>query len=344
MAGEVAGEVARLNHYELDRQAESDYLCRKVDTMKNSLSMKTAKKFLQTLPLALSLLAAAACSSGSDEVPVPPQPEPPAGQPIPISLSCNVATRATDTAYENGDRIGLYVVNYTGTGAGALQNSGNHVDNMRFTCNGGWTPDTPVYWQDETTPADFYAYYPYTAGVTDVKALPFAVKTNQSTEADYKASEFLYGKRTKVSPTEAAITITTRHLMSCAVVNVAPGNGFTAESLAAAQVGVRINGLQCEATVNLADGSVSPRGTAQSISPLTDGGSYRALIVPQSVAEGNLITVTVDGRDYNLKKAFTFESAKRHTFTVTVSKTSNGINVDIEGWQDDDVDNGGTAE
>ena len=67
-------------------------------------------------------------------------------------------------------------------------------------------------------------------------------------------------------------------------------------------------------------------------------------MVPQTVDETNLITVTVNGRDYNLTKGFTFESAVRHTFTVTVSKTSNGINVNIEGWTDDNIDNGGTAE
>ena len=58
----------------------------------------------------------------------------------------------------------------------------------------------------------------------------------------------------------------------------------------------------------------------------------------------NLTTVNVDGNDYNLKKAFTFVGGKSHKFTVTVSKTSNGINVNIDGWETDDTDNGGVAE
>ena len=301
------------------------------------------------LGLAAMALSLYGCSSGNDDGTLPPttdpDPETPVVEKIPINLSCGIATRATDTGYETNDRIGLYVVNYQGSAAQPLKATGNHVDNMRFTYNGTWTPDTPIYWQDETTPADFYAYYPYAAGIADVGAVPFNTKADQRAEADYKASEFLYGKATRVAPTEEAVVITTRHLMSCAVVKVAAGNGFTDESLAAAQVSVRLNGLKTQATVNLKDGSVSPTGNAAEVQPLDEGdGSYRALVVPQEVAEGQLITVNVDGKDYNLSRAFTFKSATRHTFTVTVSKTSNGINVNIEGWTDDEVDNGGVAE
>ena len=45
-----------------------------------------------------------------------------------------------------------------------------------------------------------------------------------------------------------------------------------------------------------------------------------------------------------MKKEFTFVGGQRHTFTITVKKTSNGINVDIGDWVDDGEDNGGVAE
>ena len=45
-----------------------------------------------------------------------------------------------------------------------------------------------------------------------------------------------------------------------------------------------------------------------------------------------------------MEKDFNFVSGHRHTFTVTVRKTSNGINVDIGDWLDDGTDNGGIAE
>ena len=73
-------------------------------------------------------------------------------------------------------------------------------------------------------------------------------------------------------------------------------------------------------------------------------GLYRALIVPQTISETDLLVVNVNGKDYTLKKGHTFEKNKRYTFTVKVNKTSNGINVNIGQWDDDGVDYGGVAE
>lgn len=56
-----------------------------------------------------------------------------------------------------------------------------------------------------------------------------------------------------------------------------------------------------------------------------------------------LITVTIDGYEYKLSQNITFVSGKRHTLNVTVKKISNGVNVTIGEWKDDDVDYGGIA-
>lgn len=299
----------------------------------------------------LALLSA--CSAGEEEQ--TKTPEVPVKQ-IPITLNCvasntnvntidGVHTRVTDWGYESQDKIGLYVVNYNGTTPGTLQNNGNHVNNMRFTYDGTWTPDKEIYWKDESTKADFYCYFPY-GTLSDISAHSFSVKEDQSTEQAYTASEFLYGKTSGVSPTEEAVSITTKHIFSCAVINVKAGNGFTDEILAQSTIGVKMNGIKTEAIINLTNGIVTATGTAKTILPLENGNnrSYKALIVPQTASSNNFITVNIDGRDFNLNKEFTFVGGKRHTFSVTVSKTSNGINVGIGAWEDDDIDNGGVAE
>ena len=290
-----------------------------------------------------SALLLAACSKDSEEPVTPPVPDD--SDRIEININPSVdESRATDTAFESGDCVGLYVVNYSAGQAGNLINSGNHVDNMRFRySSGAWVPDTPIYWLDKETHADFYLYYPYTT-ITSVTAQPFAVKANQSKEADYKASDFLVGKACDVAPTSGAIDIPANHIMSRIIIEFKPGDGFTTASLSNANVAVKVNGIKCSSTVNIATGNATATGEATSVTPLNTNGVYSAIIVPQAVAEGNLITVTVDGRDYNLVKAFTFERAQSHRFTVTLNKTSNGVNVNINPWGDDGVDNGGAAE
>lgn len=299
-------------------------------------------KTITALSLFASLaMLAVSCSKSSDP---PEPPTPPTKEKIEIKISPTMAeSRATDYGFENGDKIGLFVVNYNGSTPGTLKGTGNYVDNMRFTYNGTWTPDSPIYWQDSTTHADFYMYYPY-ADVKSVDAYPFAVKADQSTEAAYKASDLLAGKATNVVPTASATQIPVNHVMSRIMIYLEAGNGFTKESLAASEISVKINGVKCNSTVNLATGAATATGDAVTVTPLKADNAYKALVVPQTVAEGNLITVIVDGRAFNLKKAFTFAAGKSHKFTVTLSKTSNGVNVNINPWGDDGNDNGGTAE
>lgn len=302
--------------------------------------MKTCYQLIHSILLILPVLTG--CSSEQTNIPEPVQ--------IPISLNPNItnlSTRATDTGFEKGDCIGLYVVNYNEGNAGTLQATGNHVDNMQFTYNESWTPATPIYWKDDITPADFYGYYPYTTTVADVEAMPIETKSDQSTEANYKACDYLWGKTLNVAPTEKAVGLTLNHLLSCAIVKVVPGNGFTTETLEKADIKVNLNKAVCQATINLKDGNITTGAQeAQSISFLRGkNNEFKALVVPQSVpASDNFFTITIDGRDFNMKKEFTFISGHRHTFTITVKKTSNGINVDIGSWVDDEEDNGGVAE
>ena len=102
--------------------------------------------------IAISLIALiSACSSGEEE---PGKEYEKPGEAIPITLSCGIGSagkaRATDYGYETNDRIGLFVVNYNGGKPGALQTAGNHVDNMRFTYDGTWTPEDMLGFYEET--------------------------------------------------------------------------------------------------------------------------------------------------------------------------------------------------
>lgn len=292
----------------------------------------------------LSMLTAAAmtgCSGETKDAPDKPDEPQPSKKEIRISASLG-DTRVTDNSFDTNDCVGVYVSNYNGSSPSSLKNSGNYVDNMKFTYTGAWTAETPIYWKDETTPADFYLYYPY-RDIASVSAVSFDTKANQSSENAYKASEFLGGKAENVAPTTGIVNIQTRHLMSRVQVVVTAGEGFTEESLAKSNVAVTINNLKTHSTIDLTNFNVTATGTGETVYPLAADGGYKALVVPQTVADCELITVTVDGKAYNLRKGFTFESGKSHKFTVTVTRGSAGINVSITGWEDDGQDNGGVA-
>ena len=323
--------------------------CMKVK-LHTCLATKLRTCLSATLCACAVVAALCACSSdnGGGDTPVtPPAPSTPTEK-LPLRVSSVPEAGGTDDAFETGDRMGVFVVNRNADGSAvALKAKGNYIDNSLYTFQGTWTPAVTEYWKDNTTHADFYMYCPYTATIASVEALPWSVKTDQSTPDGYKASELLMGKALDVAPSENDVHIDARQIMAQAVITLEAGKGFTTASLANADISVRINSLKTQATANLATGLATAIGGTADIIALKEGGTYKALVVPQALYGGNLITVTADGTEYNLPKdpqLTAFEQGHRYQFTVTLSKTSSGMNVDIVKWQDDGNDYGGTAE
>ena len=289
--------------------------------------------------LALAAVAAFmfSCSENPTPEPEPTPTPPPTQEKWAINISTSI-TRATDTSFENGDKVGIYVVNQPN----ALKTSGNHVDNIGFTYSGSWSAATTIYWKDETTKADFYCYYPYASSISNIEAYPFAVKADQSSVANYKASDFLWGKTTGVAPTKDAVGITVKHAMSNVIVKLVAGNGYTAEDMASASVA--ICGLKTNSTINLASGVVTATGDVAEITPMVENDYRRALVVPQSISNADLIKVTIGDKGYTLNQSIEFKSGKQHTCTLTVERTNQGINISIDGWETEGDDFGGTVE
>lgn len=291
------------------------------------------------------LFAAAAVLAGCKKDPVKTVEE---GK-IPISISSSV-TKVSGNAFENGDAIGLYVVNATGSEGswtpGELKASGNHIDNVKYTlsfADAKWTCDGEYYWKDSQTRAEFFCYYPYKAAVgSNVEAVSFTLPTDQSSEAAFKSAEILWGKTGLETPREESVDIATSHRTGQLVVKLLPGAGFTEETLAQSVSGVTVNNLKCGAVLNLKNGSLSATGAVSDIVPLQSGNQYRAFVVPQKIAGQALVTVDVDGQKRSLTATVDFTSNTVKTCTITINKISEGINVSIGGWEEDEIDYGGT--
>lgn len=293
----------------------------------------------------LTLVAIASLMfSCSEKTPVPETEK------IPINISVGLQTRANDSAFETEDEIGLYVVNYDGATAGTLKLEGNQADNTQFTFDGSkWNSTEDIYWKDKNTPADFYAYYPYSATIASIEEYPFSVQTDQSVEGNFWASDFLWGKSAKVSPTPLAIPIKTNHIFSRAVIDIKPGNGFTEDAWNAATKSISIQEVKISATIDLSTGVATATGDAGEIVPFTTSTTgttitYKAMIVPQEVADNSkLIVITVDGTDYVYRKGFTFKANTEHSFSITVNKTEGSVDMSIGEWTIDENLNEGEA-
>lgn len=285
----------------------------------------------------MTLAVLASCKKTEEPTPTPePKPEP---ELVPIQIATTM-TRATDYAFETGDNVGLFVVNEPNS----LQLNGNHVDNCKFTFDGAkWNAGKEIFWQDATTKADFYCYYPYTSSVSSITAFPFQISPNQSTESGYKVSDLMWGKVDGVSPTPDPVVISVNHSMSCLIVKLKAGTGWKEDDIKDAEV--TLCGLRTSSLINLADGTVTADGGATEMKPMKVGtGIFKALVVPQKVSDSDLVQVKVGTNSYSLKTSIDLKSGRQHTCTVVINRTGEGINIGIGPWETDDIDYGGSVE
>lgn len=287
---------------------------------------------MKRLPF-LTILLAAAAASGSCGKAIQED------TPLPIRIATTM-TKVTDYGFETGDKVGIYIANLPGQ----LKSRGNHADNICQTLNGAeWVADKRLFWQDTQTKADFYCYFPYKEIDDALLPTKVSVLLDQGTEIGYKASEFLWGKAETVSPTEEPVTIRVRHLMSCLQIILKPGAGWSAEDLECAQVS--LCGLMTTGRVNLKSGEIKTFGEPNSILTLKKGGGkFRALVLPQSVKDAELVKIKMGEREYRLKTSIELESGKMHSCTITVNRIGEGLTIGVDPWVNDEQDYGGSVE
>lgn len=301
-------------------------------------------KFTRTVAIALlASLLGISCRQTTHE-----QPQP-SGQPIRINAVCVPSENAVldnDMAFEDGDMAGLYVVNRINGKMESMLPSGNHIDNMRFTYHGTWTPSQPIYWMDEQTKADFYLYYPYSSEMDDPRYWTVNVPTDQSSEAAMLQADVLVGRAFNVAPASQAVELKARHMMSRLTITLQASQGMTEEKLREADLKVLVNGLITEATVNIATAIATASGTERHDIQAcqTDALTFTVTAVPQTVTEGAFITIVVNGDRYTLRRAVTLKQGTWHHATVKVGAANGNIGVTIGGWTIDNTDYGGTAQ
>ena len=320
-------------------------------------------KQLTKLMAAAALVAVSGCSFNESGL----KPEGVQGDAYKVSIYSDIfqqpATKVTTDGFCTADQVGVYIVNYSGETPGTLKVEDNQADNVRFSYNdaGEWVSDYDVYYKDNDTQVDFYGYYPY-ADPTSIEAYPFEVAKDQSKGeehgqiAPYEASDFLWAKTAKVTPTVSKVFLTFRHKMSSARVRFSQGTGWTDDAeYAAVTKEVLVTNTIRKSTINLSTGVVTPEGEVPltGIIPMNDNGEFRAIVVPQTVAAGKtLLTLTIDGtpRHYSRDVDTEYLPGKITTYDLSISKKPvtgtyeielTGVN--ITAWEADNVSHGDDA-
>lgn len=248
-------------------------------------------------------------------------------------------TRATTTAFEEGDAMGVFVTQYEGEAALPLQISGNYANNIKSTFDGSkWVNSPAIYWADGKF--DVYAYYPYDKPAS-VDEYLFSVELDQSTPetaealSGYEASDFLWAKAAGISKMYA-VPLTFKHGLSKVVINLVKGEDY--EGDIPAEAVVRIHNTVPAAIIDLATGIVTKNGyeSAKSITTKkVSDGVYTAIVVPQRLENKlPLIEVLSHGVSYLVESKFVFRSGTQHTINLTLNNNPDKVKIEIGGELD----------
>ena len=257
-------------------------------------------------------------------------------------------TRAADqslqlTQFASGSKVAIFLaedVNGTATASG--DNVTTYTQPLEYTAdgNGGLSTadNSKQYWPTSGNGLHIYGVYPYSAATAyDATNVPFSVKGDQSSDADYNASDLMTGapetNPAKRTDNNGAVEVKFTHLLSKININLTAGAGFETADLSSAKV--YIQNTKPTTTFNVQNTTLgTASGTAADITVCT-GTKGSAIIVPQTVASGTaFIKVEVGGGEYiyKLGSETTFAGKTQYTYNITVAKTGLTVKSTISAW------------
>lgn len=239
-------------------------------------------------------------------------------------------SRATDTSFEQGDVVGLYV---SETGL-PLEVSGNTVNNEGLTYTGSaWQPKRPLYWDVGTY--NVYAYYPYLGEISSATDQPFEVKSDQRLKGleGYEGSDILCASATDITASASPVSLQFRHIMSKLSVRLIKGEDFEGEIPETTTV--QIHSTVTQATVDLTAGvaTKAPRGrTGTVIARQNSLTNYSAILVPQRLDNRvPLIEVIMNGVSFLFESKFQFKPGMHHIVSLVIDKNPEQVKIEIGG-------------
>lgn len=209
---------------------------------------------------------------------------------------------------------------------------------------------TPMFYPETGNKVDIYAIYPSITGADAAfpTTVSHSVKADQTSEADYAASDLLYAAKKGVEPTSAVIPVSFNHILSKLEVILKAGSG--APSLTNAVVTLEGLKLKAEFTpeknTDLSKSRVTLVQADNDPAAIQIGNSMaeknEAIVVPQTwtadVASNKaFIKIRLENGGeltYVPSADIIFERGKKYTYTVTANLTELKVSTSIVDWGD----------
>ena len=294
---------------------------------------------MSMLWLLVSGMILTACSGGggSEELtPAPVTPEPPVTTTEMVSFipTLEGMTRATDTQFQQGDRIGVFAMEAAaGDNKAIIADNGNFATNVQYTYNGSKFTASGNGIEYTSGRKLFYtAIYPYTSQAAN--SFEFSVKSNQSSATDYTGSDLCTATTEAVDSKEVSLKFS--HRLTRVIFNLT-GDGWNSSNITVKMVNVRTR-----ASVNLNSLSFTATGNKGEVVCSSNGSnSYKVILPPQTLnAKETMLVVNMNGTEYTLDTQSELElrSGKSNEFTLNMNSNHEIVEFtgEINPWSEDE--------
>ena len=259
---------------------------------------------------------------------------------IALQITGGISTRAHDTQWDEGDRIGIYMY---AAGTTTIAEGAANVPYRKAASGNSFIPvDATIYFPTDGSNTDFHAWYPYT-NVTEEWT---ADLTNQDPQAaidlmtaDAKSNPQAGG--TVYNKNNPAVALNFRHRLTKLQLSITPGKGISAADL---------NGLKVEITRQWRTVRYDPEFDAPGFTeelatiPLltaADGSAAEAILFPddltgKALTTGRQLVFTLGSTGevfrWDIPAGKSFKAGEKNIYDITINRTTFNVTASITDW------------
>lgn len=226
-----------------------------------------------------------------------------------------VESRATDTAWEAGDEIGVYMQN--AASASGFQKINVQYKNSADNVN-AFTSQSPIEYSGNESTVNFMAVYPFSASVTSGN-YTFTLGNESLSKND-----IMYASSASVAAGTENVTLEFTHKLTKIVLQLNDENGSPVTGATISIDKQRVNGTMDMATgtVTSTDNYTSTLNFAES----NEKGTYEAIVLPDEGYAGRSVLITTsDNKKYSYPVGdIAFTGATKYTFPVSLRPAEPG--------------------
>lgn len=260
-----------------------------------------------------------------------------------VNGNINVQTRAHDKTWDKKDAIGIYM---TVAGEQVLVKD---VKNRRYIT---WEGDgifvtadaaNTIYFPVDGSNVDFYAYYPYQAGLVNGN-LPLDVSIQNNLAAiDLMVTKVLSSSTTPLNKQHSDVSFGFIHYLSKLELEIMPGKGISSDDLK--QLKVEITGQRTSGSYNLLSGIfevIATGGQSILLNTLDNGTSAQAILLPttgiggsNAVIQGRKLVFTLasnEAFEWMIPDDKDFGSGEKNLYKITINRNSLNVSSSIADW------------